>query len=95
MKKYFVYILANKFNGTLYVGVTSDLLKRVWEHKNKVVGGFTNDHNVAMLVHFEEFLDPKEAILREKRVKSWKRIWKIRLIEETNPSWQDLYDEIV
>lgn len=95
MKKYFVYILASKLNGTLYVGVTSDLVKRVWEHKNKVVSGFTNDHDVAILVHFEEFLDPKEAILREKRVKSWKRIWKVRLIEETNPSWQDLYNEIV
>ncbi len=93
-KEFWVYILANKRNGTLYIGVTSDLAKRVWEHKNKVVEGFTCKYDVDKLVYCEHHADAESALTREKQVKKWRRAWKLRLIEEGNPAWTDLYDEI-
>jgi putative endonuclease len=90
-KNYYVYILASKRNGTLYIGVTQDLLKRVDLHKKELLDGFTKKYNVNMLVHYEVYQDIKDAILREKRLKKWKREWKIKLIEEKNPNWKDLY----
>ena len=90
----FVYILASKKNGTLYVGVTNDLVRRVWEHKEGVADGFTKKHKIKRLVYFEQVDQIEMAITREKQVKSWKRLWRIRLIEKTNPNWNDLYDEI-
>ena len=89
-----VYILANKRNGTLYVGVTSDLVKRVWEHKNNFVEGFTKRYGVHNLVWYELHGSMDSAIQREKRLKDWKRKWKVHLIERTNPNWEDLYDGI-
>jgi len=89
-----VYILASKKNGTLYIGVTSDLIKRIWQHKNKVVSGFTDDYQVNTLVYFEQFDDMYAALTREKQLKTWGRAWKISLIEKANPSWKDLYDDI-
>jgi putative endonuclease len=88
-----VYILTNKRNGTLYVGVTSDLAKRVWEHKNNMVAGFTKKYYFHQLVWYELHDDMESAILREKRLKKYNRSWK--LIESMNPDWQDLYDSIV
>ncbi|MEI7604234.1 MAG: GIY-YIG nuclease family protein [bacterium] len=90
MRSYYVYILANKKNGTLYVGVTSDLLKRIYQHKNKIIKGFTSKYNINKLVYFETYDDVKQAIYREKKLKEWKREWKIRLIEEKNNGWVDL-----
>ncbi len=90
-----VYILASKKNGTLYIGVTSDLIKRVWEHKNNMVEGFTKQYNVHILAWYELHERMDTAILREKRLKDWKRSWKLRLIEGTNPDWKDLYYSIV
>jgi len=90
-----VYILASKRNGTLYIGVTSDLVKRVWEHKNDMVEGFSKRYNVHQLVWYELHESMESAILREKRLKDWKRSWKLKLIERMNPHWQDLYDSIV
>ncbi len=95
MKPGFVYILASKRNGTLYTGVTSDLPKRVTQHKQDKVKGFTSKYRVHRLVWFETHGDMIEAIRREKQIKAWHRKWKLRLIEETNPEWRDLYDEIV
>ena len=95
MKQPAVYILASKRNGTLYIGVTSNLPARVWQHRNDVVDGFTNKHGVHMLVYFELHDDMESAIIREKRLKKWKREWKLRLIEEMNPNWNDLYDSIL
>ena len=95
MKSYWVYILASKKNGTLYSGITDSLIKRVWQHKNDLAEGFTKKYNVHILVHFEEFTDPTEAILREKRIKRWKREWKIKLIEKDNPQWEDLYENLL
>ena len=92
MKSYFVYILASKKNGTLYVGVTSNLEKRIWEHKNKVVEGFTEKYNVDKLVYYEQTEDVESALTREKQMKVWKRDWKIKLIQENNPEWEDLYN---
>ena len=94
MKQPCVYILASGPQGTLYIGVTSDLRKRVWEHKGDFVDGFSKQYGVHSLVYFELHDRMEEAILREKQMKRWKRAWKIRLIEETNPHWQDLYDAI-
>ena len=85
-----VYILANKRNGTIYVGVTSDLVKRIWEHKNNIVEGFTKDYNVHQLVWYELHESMESAITREKRLKDWKRAWKLELIEGKNPDWLDL-----
>ena len=95
MKQCYVYILASKKNGTLYIGVTSDLSKRVYEHKQNLVDGFTKEHNIHDLVYYETHNEVEEAILREKQMKKWNRKWKIRLIEEKNPDWKDLYDEIL
>ena len=89
-----VYILAGKRNGTLYIGVTGDLVKRVWEHRNDVVGGFTRRYGVHRLVWYELHEDMTAAISREKQLKEWHRAWKMRLIEESNPDWRDLWDEI-
>jgi len=86
-----VYMLASKRNGTLYVSVTSDLVKRIWEHKNHVVEGFTQQYNVHTLVWYEVHDTMESAIAREKAMKEWKRAWKIRRIEEINPEWKDLY----
>ena len=93
-KTYYVYILASVRNGTLYIGVTSDLGKRIWEHKIKAVDGFTKKYDVDKLVHAEAFEDVELAIRREKALKKWKRAWKLRLIEEFNPNWEDLYERI-
>ena len=89
-----VYILASRRNGTLYVGVTSDLVKRVWEHREGTVDGFTKRYLVKQLVYFEEHASIDEAIRREKQIKTWKRAWKIELIENGNPYWRDLYEQI-
>lgn len=91
---YYVYILASKKYGTLYIGVTSDLIRRVHEHKTKVVPGFTKRYGVDKLVLFEIFDDPVSAIAREKELKKWWRDWKTRLIDEQNPNWDDLYSGI-
>ena len=94
-KKYYsVYILAGKKNGTLYVGVTSNLAKRVWEHKTKAVEGFASKYYVDRLVYYEVFEDPENAIKREKRLKRYNRNWKLDLIEKNNPEWKDLYEEL-
>jgi putative endonuclease len=90
-----VYVLASKQNGTLYIGVTSDLAKRAWEHKNDLVEGFTKKYGVHRLVYYEMHEDMLSAIAREKQVKKWNRAWKLELIEEKNPEWKDLWDEIV
>jgi len=90
-----VYILASKKNGTLYIGVTSNLVKRVWEHKNDLVAGFTKRYKVHNLVWYELHDNMDAAIEREKNMKEWKRAWKIKLIEEDNPKWSDLYNSIL
>ena len=90
-----VYILANKRNGTLYVGVTSDLIKRIWEHKHNIIKGFTKKYGVHTLVYYEQHVDMLTAITREKQLKKWNRAWKIELIEVHNPEWNDLCNEIV
>ena len=88
--RYYVYILTNKKDGTLYTGVTNNLERRVFEHKNKLYQGFTLKYNLDKLVYFEEYQHVNEAILREKRIKKWKRAWKINLITKENPEWRDL-----
>jgi len=88
---YFVYVLASERNGTLYVGVTSDLIKRVQEHREGLVAGFTRKYGVKTLVYWELHHDINEAILREKRIKRWQRKWKLELIEAANPQWRDLW----
>jgi putative endonuclease len=90
-----VYILANKMRGTLYVGVTSDLAKRVWEHKHNIVPGFTRKYGVHDLVWFEQHEAMASAITREKAIKEWRRAWKLELIETSNPDWQDLYQHLL
>jgi len=90
-----VYILASQRNGTLYTGVTSDLIKRVWEHKNDQAEGFTKKYAVHLLVYFEQHEDMNAAITREKQIKKWNRAWKLRLIEEKNPNWNDLYETLI
>jgi len=94
-KQYFVYILANKRNGTLYTGMTSDLVKRVWQHKNNMVDGFSKKYQIKHLVFFEVHQQAEEAIKREKQIKKWNRKWKIELIELNNPDWEDLYKSII
>ena len=94
-KQYFVYILASKKNGTLYTGVTSDLIKRVYEHKENLVEGFTKKHNVHQLVYYEATGDVESAIKREKQLKNWDRAWKMELIEKGNPEWFDLYQGLL
>ena len=93
-RNYWVYIVASGLGGTLYIGVTNDLIRRVYEHKSKVAEGFTRKYDVDRLVYFEAFDDIENSIRREKRLKKWNRAWKIRLIEETNPNWADLYPSI-
>ena len=90
-----VYILASKRNGTLYIGVTSNLVKRIWEHKNNMVEGFTKRYTVHRLVWYELHESMESALTREKRLKNWKRKWKLELIETRNPEWLDLYNMIV
>lgn len=90
-----VYIVASQRNGTIYVGVTSDLAKRVWEHKNNVHEGFTKKYGLHLLVYYELFEDMTSAILREKQLKSWRRAWKLDLIEQANSQWQDLWAGIL
>ena len=92
---YFVYILASRRNGTLYVGVTNDVMRRTWQHKSDLVEGFTKKHGVHILVWFEMHGDIREAIAREKRLKRWNRAWKIKLIEENNSGWNDMYDRLL
>lgn len=93
--QYFVYILASKKYGVLYAGVTNNLIRRVFEHKEGLAEGFTKKYHVKRLVYYETHSTPEEAILREKQIKIWKRSWKVRLIEEANPEWEDLYDNII
>jgi len=95
VKQYYVYILASRKNGTLYIGVTSDLVKRVYEHKHNLVEGFGKKYGVHMLMYYEQHDHPDNAIAREKQIKKWRRLWKIELIEKLNPDWKDLYGEIV
>ena len=90
----YVYIITNGRNGTLYTGVTADLPKRIWEHKNKKVEGFSTKYGLAKLVWYEVHDDINEAIKREKQLKKWERKWKLRIIEENNPQWKDLYDSL-
>jgi putative endonuclease len=94
MKQYFVYILASQRNGTLYIGSTSDLILRIWQHKNNVILGFTAKYHVHQLVYYEEHQNIAEMANRERRLKNWHRKWKLDLIEEFNPTWRDLYEEI-
>ena len=91
---YYVYLLASDRNGTLYIGVTNDIIRRIFEHKSKAVPGFTKRYAVDRLVWYEIYEDPTSAITREKELKKWRREWKIRLIEEQNPQWIDLYPQI-
>ena len=95
MKKYYVYILASQKNGTLYIGITSILVKRIHEHKNNLVEGFSKKYQTHLLIYFEETPDVHAALLREKQIKKWNREWKINLIEKANPEWKDLYKEIL
>jgi putative endonuclease len=94
MKQYYVYILTSKKDGVLYIGVTSELIGRTWQHKEGVFEGFSKKYWVKKLVYFEVYEEIEQAILREKQLKKWNRAWKIRLIEEKNPEWKDLYEEI-
>lgn len=94
-KQYFVYILASKRNGTLYTGVTNSLLRRVHDHKSKRNLGFTSKYNINLLVYYEVIDGAAAAIRREKQIKEWKRKWKLELIEKTNPTWRDLYEDII
>ena len=94
-KNYYVYIMASSRNGTLYTGMASDLIRRVWEHKTNAVKSFTSQYNVHTLVYYEQHSDVMHAIKREKNIKDWKRDWKIRIIEEKNPSWEDLYEKMM
>ena len=94
MAAYYVYLLASGRHGTLYLGVTNDLIRRIYEHRTKAVPGFTSRYGVNRLVWFESYGDPVSAITREKQIKKWRRDWKISLIERDNPDWLDLYDAI-
>jgi putative endonuclease len=94
VKKYYVYILASKKNGTLYTGITSDLVKRIHEHKQEHAESFTKKYDVRTLVHFDVFEDAENAIKHEKKIKKWPRQWKINTIEKNNPDWNDLYEQI-
>jgi len=94
IKQCYVYILASQKKGTLYIGVTNDLIRRIYEHKNDLVPGFTSAYHVHRLVYYEVHVDIYQAITREKQIKKWKRQWKINLIEKTNPEWKDLYPSL-
>jgi len=95
MEQYFVYILTNKRNNVLYVGITNNLIRRVYEHKNKLISGFTSKYNVNKLVYYESFQSIFDAIKREKEIKGWKREKKVALINSFNPEWKDLYEELI
>ena len=95
MKTYYVYILASKREGTLYIGITNDLIRRVYEHRNNQIDGFTRKYKIHRLVYYEQFDDSYNAIQREKRLKRWFRKWKIQLIESVNPDWHDLYEKLL
>jgi putative endonuclease len=94
-RQFYVYILASAMYGTLYVGVTNDLVRRVWEHREDVVEGFTREYGVHRLVWYEVHGDAYQAITREKQIKKWNRDWKVNLIQRMNPGWDDLYDKII
>ena len=94
MGHYWVYLLTNKPRGTLYVGVTNDLVRRIAEHREGVVGGFTKRYGLKQLVYFEQFDAPRNAIQREKNIKHWSRAWKLELVEGANPKWRDLFNDI-
>jgi putative endonuclease len=94
-KKFYVYIMASKRNGTLYVGVTSNLVQRVWQHKEEQVEGFSSKYDVKLLVYFEVHDTAEGAIAREKQIKKWRRVWKLNLIERGTPEWKDLYETII
>ncbi|MEW6530980.1 MAG: GIY-YIG nuclease family protein [Thermodesulfobacteriota bacterium] len=93
-KQFYVYILASQRNGTLYIGVTSNLIQRVWQHKEGLVQGFTKKYCVKELVYFEVHDTAESAITREKQIKKWRRAWNVQLIEDFNPDWEDLYDHV-
>ena len=95
MKNYYVYIVTNKLRGTLYIGITDNLVRRGNEHRNGLIDGFTKKYNLKRLVYFEVFNRVEDAIHREKRLKKWNRQWKIDLIEKVNPNWDDLYEKLV
>lgn len=95
MKNYYIYIMASKKGGVLYIGVTSDLIRRAFEHRNGLIDGFTKKYFTKKLVYYEQTSDINSAITREKQLKKWKRDWKIELIEKNNPEWKDLYDDII
>ncbi|MEI6588155.1 MAG: GIY-YIG nuclease family protein [Candidatus Moraniibacteriota bacterium] len=95
MKSYYLYILASDRNGTLYTGVTSDLIKRIQQHKTKITDGFSKKYDVRKLVHYEQTKNILSAIAREKALKKWNRSWKINLIEQNNPNWDDLYFKLI
>ncbi|VAV90760.1 Excinuclease ABC, C subunit-like [hydrothermal vent metagenome] len=90
----FVYIVTNKRNGTLYIGVTSNLIQRIWQHREGVADGFTKKHGCKILIWYEQFGEIEMAIQREKKMKEWKRLWKLREIEEMNPDWSDLFESL-
>jgi putative endonuclease len=94
MADYFVYILTNKPRGTLYVGVTNDLVRRIYEHREGAIPGFTKRYGLKQLVYFERYDTPAAAIQREKNIKHWSRAWKLDLVNSSNPQWRDLYDDI-
>ncbi len=94
-KQFYVYILASRRNGTLYTGMTSNLVKRAWQHRNGEMDGFTKKYGVKRLVYYEMYQNAESAIMREKQIKKWNRQWKLRLIEKDNPQWNDLYELIV
>jgi putative endonuclease len=94
-KQFFVYIITNKINTTLYIGITSNLIQRIWQHKNKIVEGFSSKYNLDKLVYYEIYENPEHAIQREKNLKFWKREWKMKLVEGKNLKWKDLYDDLM
>jgi putative endonuclease len=94
-RQYYVYILASKQRGTLYIGMTNGLARRAGQHRQALIEGFTQRYGVHRLVHYEAFPTPQDAIVREKRLKKWNRVWKIRLIESVNPNWDDLYETVM
>jgi putative endonuclease len=94
-KSYYVYILTNSQNTTIYIGVTNNLIRRIYQHKKEMLDGFTKKYKLKKLIYFEEYFTPKEAITREKQLKNWHRQWKINLIKSQNPKLEDLYDQIL
>jgi putative endonuclease len=92
---FYVYIIASRKNGTLYIGMTDNLVQRIWMHRNRILPGFTRQHGVQKLVWYEQHETREAAITRERQLKKWNRIWKLEIIERNNPGWRDLYDEIV